>query len=179
MKFGIFYEHQLPRPWAADSEHRLIQNALDQIELADRLGYDYAWEVEHHFLEEYSHSSAPEVFLAAASQRTKSIQLASLSGSQPSTWSRAVGSKWASAKAEVLLNSIPSTAASAISVKYGKRPCAALFRCLPKPRGSSMATSSIFLLVTYYQNRSRSHIRRCGSHVARSKPSRWLGSAAW
>src|SRR5215470_13538165 len=75
MKFGIFYEHQLPRPWAADSEHRLIQNALDQIELADQLGYDYAWEVEHHFLEEYSHSSAPEVFLAAASQRTKRIRL--------------------------------------------------------------------------------------------------------
>src|SRR5215470_16025876 len=75
MKFGIFYEHQLPRPWAADSEHRLIQNALDQIEIADRLGYDYAWEVEHHFLEEYSHSSAPEVFLAAASQRTKRIRL--------------------------------------------------------------------------------------------------------
>ena len=33
------------------------------------------WEVEHHFLEEYSHSSAPEVFLAAASQRTKNIRL--------------------------------------------------------------------------------------------------------
>ena len=31
------------------------------------------WEVEHHFLEEYSHSSAPEVFLAACSQRTKRI----------------------------------------------------------------------------------------------------------
>ena len=30
------------------------------------LGFDYVWEVEHHFLEEYSHSSAPEVFLAAA-----------------------------------------------------------------------------------------------------------------
>ena len=38
-----------------------------QVELADRLGIDYVWEVEHHFLEEYSHSSAPEVFLAAAS----------------------------------------------------------------------------------------------------------------
>ena len=75
MKFGIFYEHQLPRPWTADSERTLIQNSLDQIELADRLGYDYAWEVEHHFLEEYSHSSAPEVFLAAASQRTKKIRL--------------------------------------------------------------------------------------------------------
>jgi len=75
MRFGIFYEHQLPRPWAPDDEHRLLTEALAQIELADRLGLDYAWEVEHHFLEEYSHSSAPEVFLAAASQRTKQIRL--------------------------------------------------------------------------------------------------------
>ena len=71
MKFGIFYEHQLPRPWEDQSEYRLLQSSLEQIELADRLGYDYAWEVEHHFLEEYSHSSAPEVFLGAASQRTR------------------------------------------------------------------------------------------------------------
>src|SRR6187397_3042619 len=75
MKFGIFYELQLPRPWEPGGEHRLYQNALDQVELADQLGYDYAWEVEHHFLEEYSHSSAPEVFLAAASQRSKQIRL--------------------------------------------------------------------------------------------------------
>ena len=75
MKFGIFYEHQLPRPWGDGDEQRLIQEALDQVELADRLGIDYAWEVEHHFLEEYSHSSAPEVFLAACSQRTKNIRL--------------------------------------------------------------------------------------------------------
>jgi alkanesulfonate monooxygenase SsuD/methylene tetrahydromethanopterin reductase-like flavin-dependent oxidoreductase (luciferase family) len=76
LKFGIFYEHQLPRPWARDSEFELLNNALDQVELADRLGYDMAWEVEHHFMEEYSHSSAPEVFLAAASQRTRNIRLA-------------------------------------------------------------------------------------------------------
>jgi luciferase family oxidoreductase group 1 len=75
MRFGIFYEHQLPRPWSQDAEHDLLHQALDQVELADRLGYDYAWEVEHHFMEEYSHSSAPEVFLAAASQRTKQIRL--------------------------------------------------------------------------------------------------------
>jgi len=75
MKFGIFYEHQLPRPWHDGSELELFQQALDQVELADRLGIDYAWEVEHHFLEEYSHSSAPEVFLAACSQRTKQIRL--------------------------------------------------------------------------------------------------------
>ena len=75
MKFGVFYEHQLPRPWTDDAEYRLLNDSLDQIELADRLGYDYAWEVEHHFLEEYSHSSAPEVFLGAASQRTSRIRL--------------------------------------------------------------------------------------------------------
>src|SRR3981081_3489774 len=75
MKFGIFYELQCPRPWEADTEHKLYQNALSQVELADRLGYHYAWEVEHHFLEEYSHSPQPEVFLAAASQRTSRIRL--------------------------------------------------------------------------------------------------------
>lgn len=75
MKFGIFYELQCPRPWEADTEHKLYQNALSQVELADKLGYHYAWEVEHHFLEEYSHSPQPEVFLAAASQRTKQIRL--------------------------------------------------------------------------------------------------------
>jgi alkanesulfonate monooxygenase SsuD/methylene tetrahydromethanopterin reductase-like flavin-dependent oxidoreductase (luciferase family) len=75
MQFGIFYEHQIPRPWKDGDELKLFQDALDQVELADRLGIDYAWEVEHHFLEEYSHSSAPEVFLAACSQRTKNIRL--------------------------------------------------------------------------------------------------------
>jgi alkanesulfonate monooxygenase SsuD/methylene tetrahydromethanopterin reductase-like flavin-dependent oxidoreductase (luciferase family) len=75
VKFGIFYEHQLPRPWDGESEHTLLKNALDQVELADQLGFHAVWEVEHHFLEEYSHSSAPEVFLAAASQRTKNIRL--------------------------------------------------------------------------------------------------------
>src|SRR5688500_13734542 len=64
MKFGLFYEHQNPRPWTERSEHRVLMEALQQIELADKLGLDYVWEVEHHFLEEYSHSSAPAVFLA-------------------------------------------------------------------------------------------------------------------
>src|SRR2546425_7411535 len=80
MKFGLFYEHQLPKPygkdqWDPEQEHKLLKNALDQVELADSLGFDYVFEVEHHFLEEYSHSSAPEIFLAAASQRTKNIRL--------------------------------------------------------------------------------------------------------
>src|SRR5205814_1560392 len=31
MKFGIFYELQLPRPWQEGGELRLYQNALDQV----------------------------------------------------------------------------------------------------------------------------------------------------
>jgi alkanesulfonate monooxygenase SsuD/methylene tetrahydromethanopterin reductase-like flavin-dependent oxidoreductase (luciferase family) len=75
MKFGVFYEHQLPKPWNPGDEARLFHQALEQVVLADRLGFDHAWEVEHHFLDEYSHSSAPEVFLAAAAALTKTIRL--------------------------------------------------------------------------------------------------------
>jgi alkanesulfonate monooxygenase SsuD/methylene tetrahydromethanopterin reductase-like flavin-dependent oxidoreductase (luciferase family) len=75
MRFGIFYEHQLPRPWGPDAEAALLRDSLEQVAIADRLGFDYVWAVEHHFLEEYSHCSAPEVFLAAASQRTERIRL--------------------------------------------------------------------------------------------------------
>lgn len=80
MKFGLFYELQLPKPadaeqWDPDAERRLYHEMLDQVELADRWGFDYVFEVEHHFLEEYAHSSAPELMLAALSQRTKNIRL--------------------------------------------------------------------------------------------------------
>jgi alkanesulfonate monooxygenase SsuD/methylene tetrahydromethanopterin reductase-like flavin-dependent oxidoreductase (luciferase family) len=75
MKIGLFYEHNLPRPWDEGDELKLFQEVLEQVELADKLGYQYVWQVEHHFLEEYAHSSAPEVLLSAYSQRTKNIRL--------------------------------------------------------------------------------------------------------
>jgi alkanesulfonate monooxygenase SsuD/methylene tetrahydromethanopterin reductase-like flavin-dependent oxidoreductase (luciferase family) len=75
MRFGVFYELQIPKPWDARSEQRIVHEALEQVALADRLGFDYAWCVEHHFLEEYSHCSAPEVFLAAAAARTERIRI--------------------------------------------------------------------------------------------------------
>lgn len=75
MKLGLYFPFQLPKPWTPGAEARLFADALDQVELADRLGIDYAWVPEQHFTEEYSHSSAPEVFLAAASQRTQRIRL--------------------------------------------------------------------------------------------------------
>lgn len=75
MKFGIFAELEHPRPWTEGSERELFENTLQQFELADRIGFDYGWAVEHHFMEEYSHSSAPEVFLAAAAARTKRLRI--------------------------------------------------------------------------------------------------------
>jgi alkanesulfonate monooxygenase SsuD/methylene tetrahydromethanopterin reductase-like flavin-dependent oxidoreductase (luciferase family) len=75
VKFGIFLEAATPRPWDDRSEKRIFDEALEQVELADRLGFGNVWVTEHHFMEEYAHMASPEVFLAAASQRTKNIRL--------------------------------------------------------------------------------------------------------
>ena len=75
MKFGIFYELSVPRPWTRESERTVYNNALEQVKLADELGFDQVWAVEHHFLEEYSHCSAPELFLTACAMVTKNIRV--------------------------------------------------------------------------------------------------------
>ncbi len=80
MKFGLFYELQLPRPldeetWDPDAERRLFDEMFEQVEYADKLGFDYVFFVEHHFLEEYAHSTAPEIALAALARRTERIRL--------------------------------------------------------------------------------------------------------
>lgn len=75
VRFGMFYELQLPRPWAVDSEQRLVDEAIEQCVLGDEIGLDYAWSVEHHFLEEYSHCSASEVFLSAIAAKTENINV--------------------------------------------------------------------------------------------------------
>ncbi|MFC4946716.1 LLM class flavin-dependent oxidoreductase [Pseudonocardia sp. GCM10023141] len=75
MDIGLYFPLQLPRPWGPGAERTLVHEALEQVELADRLGFTHAWVPEQHFLEEYSHSSAPEVFLAAAAARTRGIRL--------------------------------------------------------------------------------------------------------
>ena len=75
MRFGMLYELQLPKPWAEDSELKLVHEAIDQCILGDKLGIDYAWSVEHHFLEEYSHCSASDVFLSAIAAQTERIKI--------------------------------------------------------------------------------------------------------
>jgi len=75
IQLGMFFELQLVRPWDGDDERQLVQNALEWAEIGERAGIDYAWAQEHHFLEEYSHSTAPEVLLAAVSQRTSRMRI--------------------------------------------------------------------------------------------------------
>lgn len=75
MKVSLFYEFALPRPWVPDDERIMFQDGLDEVEAADKAGFSTVWLTEHHFLEEYCHSTAPEMFLAAASQRTENIRL--------------------------------------------------------------------------------------------------------
>ena len=85
MRFGVFYELQLPKPWDGDAEYRLVQEAIEQVQLADRIGIEHAWAVEHHFLEEYSHCSASEVFLSALAAKTEQIRLGFGSSSTATT----------------------------------------------------------------------------------------------
>jgi alkanesulfonate monooxygenase SsuD/methylene tetrahydromethanopterin reductase-like flavin-dependent oxidoreductase (luciferase family) len=75
MKFGLFYEISVPRPWTRETERTVYNNALEQVKLADELGFDQVWAVEHHFLEEYSHCPAPELFLTACAMLTKKIRV--------------------------------------------------------------------------------------------------------
>lgn len=75
MKFGIFYELSVPRPWTPEAEKKVYDNALEQVRLADQLGFHNVWAVEHHFLEEYSHCSAPEIFLTACAMVTEKIRV--------------------------------------------------------------------------------------------------------
>jgi len=75
MKFGIFYEISVPRPWEQESEVTVYDRCLEQVRLADELGFEQVWAVEHHFLEEHSHCSAPDMFLTACAMQTKNIRL--------------------------------------------------------------------------------------------------------
>src|SRR5689334_8288492 len=74
MKFSLFYEMQISEP-TREAEAKLFRGCLEQAELAEQLGYHCVWEVEHHGLYEYSHSSAPEEFLSFVAARTERIRL--------------------------------------------------------------------------------------------------------
>ena len=76
MKAGLIYEIETVKPFKSpDYEADVYRETLEQIELADRLGFDSVWTVEHHFLNEFSYCSAPEVFLGCVAGRTNRIRI--------------------------------------------------------------------------------------------------------
>ncbi|MFE3449315.1 LLM class flavin-dependent oxidoreductase [Nonomuraea sp. NPDC059194] len=74
MRISLGYELEV-RGRTREVERQAFQNVIDQVALGDRLGFDTAWFVEHHFTRGFSHSSAPDLVLAAISQRTTRIRL--------------------------------------------------------------------------------------------------------
>ena len=75
MKFGLFFEQPVSKPITREKENRVFHQCVEQVVLAEELGFDQAWIVEHHFLEAYSHASAPAVFLAYCAAKTSKIRL--------------------------------------------------------------------------------------------------------
>lgn len=77
MKFGLIYEIALPMSEEARgrTESEVYWETIEQVVRAEELGFEYAWFPEHHFLEDLSRCSVPEVFLGALAQHTKTIRL--------------------------------------------------------------------------------------------------------
>lgn len=75
MKFGILYEIHTPKPWHEHSDYERYWQCIAEIKLAESVGFDECWAVEHHFTEEFAHCSAPEVFLTAVAQHTTTMRV--------------------------------------------------------------------------------------------------------
>lgn len=72
-RYGIYHELEV-RGRSGEIEQQSFNETMEQIELADELGYSSAWFVEHHFTRGFSHSSAPDLVLAAVARTTKNIR---------------------------------------------------------------------------------------------------------
>lgn len=75
MQFGLLYEMQRPFKGTNIDWNTLYKETLEQCELADQMGFDNLWFVEHHFLTGFSGSPCPEVIFGALSQITKRIRI--------------------------------------------------------------------------------------------------------
>jgi len=75
MEFGLFYEIPVPRPWHERSEYDAYHQVIAQAVRGDEVGFHSFWTVEHHFLSEFSHCSAPEVLYGAVAAKTKRIRI--------------------------------------------------------------------------------------------------------
>jgi len=74
MKFSMIFEAQMAFP-TREHEGQVILDCVDQSVLAEEMGYDRVWAVEHHSLLRYAHMSAPEIFLTFVAARTSRIRI--------------------------------------------------------------------------------------------------------
>jgi alkanesulfonate monooxygenase SsuD/methylene tetrahydromethanopterin reductase-like flavin-dependent oxidoreductase (luciferase family) len=80
MEFGLFNSLYVPRQVSdgdPGAEHQRLLDEIAVVQAADRSGFKYTWATEHHFLTEYSHLSANEVFLGYLACATERIHLGS------------------------------------------------------------------------------------------------------
>ena len=82
MELGLLYEFDCPQPWAGEhpwgqreAERKIYRESIEQIALADKVGFEAVWLVEHHFRENRSHMPCNDVVLGALSQITDRIKL--------------------------------------------------------------------------------------------------------
>src|SRR3981081_4530238 len=75
MKFALFYEIPVAKPFTEGKEHAAYKNTLEQAVLGEQAGFHSFWTVEHHFLSEFSHCSNPEVLYGAIAARTERIRI--------------------------------------------------------------------------------------------------------
>jgi len=72
VKFSLIYEAQTADA-TRQGDHRIFRDVLEQALLAEDLGFDVVWAVEHTALTHYAHMSAPETFLAFLAGATRRI----------------------------------------------------------------------------------------------------------
>jgi alkanesulfonate monooxygenase SsuD/methylene tetrahydromethanopterin reductase-like flavin-dependent oxidoreductase (luciferase family) len=104
MKFALFYEIPVARPWSRDSELRAYHNTLEQAVAADRSGWHGFWTVEHHFLEEFSHCSNPEVLYGAVAAKTENLRIGYGVRLQPQPYNHPVRSAESAAVLDLISN---------------------------------------------------------------------------
>jgi alkanesulfonate monooxygenase SsuD/methylene tetrahydromethanopterin reductase-like flavin-dependent oxidoreductase (luciferase family) len=83
MKLDLLYEFQpKPRPWSEPhpygqrrAEQQTYDEAIEQIKLADRLGFQTVWAVEHHFRDGRSACPTSEAVLGGLALCTENIRL--------------------------------------------------------------------------------------------------------
>ncbi len=74
MKFSLIYEAQTIDSSRA-GDRKVFDDMVEQVMLAEEMGFDVVWAVEHTALTNYAHMSAPETFLAFIAGRTTRIHV--------------------------------------------------------------------------------------------------------